>query len=94
MLGILTVIGLLIMVVARLVAAVFPNDPVVIAHSATFLRVTALSFGLIGVMRAYTGGFRGAGHTLIAVAISILTLGVIWLPVGWIAAGTFGALGL
>lgn len=94
LLGILTVVGLLVMVAARPVAAVFTNDPAVIAHSATFLRVSALSFGLIGVMRAYTGGFRGAGQTLIAAAISILTLGVIRLPVAWVAAGTFGALGL
>ncbi|ELY33940.1 MATE family efflux transporter [Halalkalicoccus jeotgali] len=94
MLAILTVLGLLIMIAARPVAAIFTNDPAVIEHSATFLRVAALSFGFIGVMRAYTGGFRGAGDTLVAAAISILTLGVVRLPVAWIAAGTFGALGL
>ena len=94
MLGVLTVVGLLIMVAARPVASVFTNDPAVIAESTTFLRVVALSLGFIGVMRAYTGGFRGAGKTLIAAAISILTLGIIRLPVAWIAAGTLGSLGL
>ncbi|WP_122089325.1 MATE family efflux transporter [Halalkalicoccus subterraneus] len=94
LLAILTVAGVLIMVAARPVASIFTNDPAVIEHSATFLRVSAVSFGFIGVMRAYTGGFRGAGQTLIAAAVSILTLGIIRLPVAWIAAGTFGALGL
>lgn len=79
---------------ARPVASVFTNDPAVVAESATFLRVAALTFGFIGVMRAYTGGFRGAGRTLIAATISILTLGVIRLPVAWVAVEALGSLGL
>jgi Na+-driven multidrug efflux pump len=45
-----------------------------------------LSFGFIGIMRAFTGGFRGAGKTMIAAAISVLTLAGIRLPVAYIAS--------
>lgn len=94
MLVILTAAGALIMLAAGPIAAIFTNDPAVIAESETFLRVAALSFGFIGVMRAYTGGFRGAGKTMIAAVISVLTLGLIRLPVAWVAAGVVGSLGL
>jgi hypothetical protein len=32
----------------------------VIDEGANFLRLVAPTFGFIGIMRAYTGGFRGA----------------------------------
>jgi Na+-driven multidrug efflux pump len=61
----------------------------VLDEGATFVRYVALSFGFIGIMRAFTGGFRGAGKTLIAAAISILALGGVRLPVAWIASQYF-----
>jgi Na+-driven multidrug efflux pump len=61
---------------------------------ATFLRYVAPSFGFIGIMRAYTGGFRGAGKTLIAAAISIVTLGFVRLPIAWVASGNLGSSGI
>jgi len=59
---------------------VFTDDPAVLDVGAEFLRYVALSFGFIGIQRAFTGGFRGAGKTLIAAAISIAALAVIRLP--------------
>ncbi|MFB6198384.1 MAG: MATE family efflux transporter, partial [Halobacteriaceae archaeon] len=53
---------------------------------ASFLRYVSLSFGFIGIMRAFTGGFRGAGKTLIAAIISIATLGGIRLPVAYVGS--------
>jgi len=37
-------------------------------------------------MRAFTGGFRGAGKTLVAAAISVMTLAVIRLPIAYVAS--------
>jgi len=53
---------------------------------AEFLRWVAPTFGFIGVVRAYSGGFRGAGKTLVAAALAILMLGFIRLPVSWVAS--------
>ncbi|MFC3956802.1 MATE family efflux transporter [Halovivax cerinus] len=95
MLALLTVGGALIVLAARPIAAVFaPGQPAVVDHTVTFLRVSGLTFGFIGVMRAYTGGFRGAGHTMIAAVISLVTLGFVRLPVAWIASGPLDVMGL
>lgn len=90
----LTALGGVILLAARPVSAIFTNDPAVIDASATFLRYAALTFGFIGVMRAYTGGFRGAGKTMIAAVISVVTLGLIRLPVAWVGTNMLGSTGL
>ncbi|WP_096391735.1 MATE family efflux transporter [Halopenitus persicus] len=94
MLYILTGVGVITLFAARPIAAIFTNDPAVIAESASFLRYAALTFGFIGVMRAYTGGFRGAGKTLIAAVVSVVTLGFVRLPVAWIGATVVGSAGI
>lgn len=59
-----------------------------------FLRYVALTFGFIGVMRAYTGSFRGAGKTLTAAAISVVMLAVVRFPVAWFGAESIGETGI
>jgi putative MATE family efflux protein len=90
----LTALGAIIWLAAEPISAIFTTDPAVVDESATFLRYVSMTFGFIGVMRAYTGGFRGAGKTLIAAVLSVVTLGIVHLPVAWVAASTFGAAGL
>jgi len=83
---ILGVVGVLIFLVPTPIVGVFTNDPAVIEEGTTLLRYVSLSFGFTGIMRAFVGGFRGAGKTLVAAAISILTLAGIRLPVAYIAS--------
>ncbi len=90
----LTVFGLLVYLAARPIASIFTTDPEVVEISATFLKYSAPTFGFIGVMRAYIGGFRGAGKTLIAAVIATTTLGLVRLPVAWVGANTLGTVGL
>ncbi|GAB7020733.1 MATE family efflux transporter [Halostagnicola bangensis] len=94
MLLVLSGLGVLVFFAAEPIVSVFTTDPEVVAEGALFLRYTALTFGFMGVMRAYSGGFRGAGKTLIAAVISILTLGVIRFPLAWIGAERFGSEGV
>ncbi|MDS0282713.1 MATE family efflux transporter [Haloarcula onubensis] len=84
--AILALMGVAIFLVPRPIVAVFTDDPAVVAEGATFLRYVSLSFGFIGIMRAFTGGFRGAGKTLVAAAISVTTLAVIRLPIAYVAS--------
>ncbi|PSQ06277.1 MATE family efflux transporter [Halobacteriales archaeon QS_6_71_20] len=93
MFAILAAMGVVTFLAARPIAAVFTDDPAVIAVTADFLRWVAPSFGFIGVMRAYTGSFRGAGKTMTAAAISVVMLGVIRLPVA-LGLARPGVLGL
>ncbi|WP_128475963.1 MATE family efflux transporter [Halorussus pelagicus] len=83
---VLALAGVLIFLIPTPIVAVFTNDPEVLAEGATFLRYVALSFGFIGIMRAFTGGLRGAGKTMVAAVISIVTLAGIRLPVAYVAS--------
>ena len=83
---ILGLAGVLIFLVPAPIVAVFTDDPAVLREGTTFLRFVALSFGFIGIMRAFTGGFRGAGKTLVAAAISVAALAGVRLPVAVVAS--------
>jgi len=92
--GILTGAGVLVWFGAPAIADVFTTDPAVVDTATTFLRVVALTFGCIGIMRAYTGSFRGAGKTMTAAAISVLMLGFVRFPIAWFAAPEIGETGI
>lgn len=91
---ILAVVGVVAWFGARPIIAVFTTDPEVVNVGVMFLRYVAPTFGFIGIMRSYTGSFRGAGKTLTAAAISVLMLGLIRLPVAWIASRPLGSSGI
>ena len=84
--AILGLAGVVIFLVPTPIVAVFTNDQAVLNIGAEFLRFVALSFGFIGIQRAFTGGFRGAGKTLIAAAISVIALAGIRLPIAYVAS--------
>jgi putative MATE family efflux protein len=83
---ILAGVGVLVFVAAPTVMTVFSDDPQVVQVGAEFLRWVAPTFGLIGVVRAYSGGFRGAGRTLTAAVIAVFMLGIVRVPLAWAAS--------
>jgi putative MATE family efflux protein len=91
---ILAALGVVTFAVAPAVMRIFSDNPAVVAEGANFLRIVAPTFGFIGVVRAYSGGFRGAGKVLTAAGISILMLGLIRLPVAWFGAQAYGPSGI
>jgi putative MATE family efflux protein len=97
--GVLTAAGIVVFlfpepIVSTFVGADQTNASQVVSIGTEFLRYVALTFGFIGIMRAYTGSFRGAGKTLTAAAISVLMLAVIRFPIAWVAAEPFGETGV
>ncbi|MGQ4556126.1 MATE family efflux transporter [Halobellus sp. GM3] len=91
---ILTALGVVALLAAGPIVAIFTNDPEVISAGRSFLRWVAPSFGFIGVLRAYSGSFRGAGKTLTAAAISVVMLGFIRIPVAYFASLDLGSTGI
>jgi putative MATE family efflux protein len=91
---ILAAAGVVTFVFADPIVALFTDDAAVVEVGATFLRYVAPSFGFIGIMRSYNGGFRGAGKTLTAAAIAVSMLGLIRLPIAWVASGPMGPPGV
>jgi len=83
---VLSGLGVLTFVFAPDIIRLFDDSPAVVAEGATFLRWIAPTFGFVGVLRAYSGGFRGAGKTLTAAAIAVLLFGFIRLPVAYVAS--------
>ncbi|AGB31624.1 MATE family drug/sodium antiporter [Natrinema pellirubrum DSM 15624] len=97
--GALTVAGIAAFLFPEPIVSVFvgadqANAAQVVAIGAEFIRYVALTFGFMGIMRAYTGSFRGAGKTLTAAAISVVTLGVVRFPIAWLTAGPLGETGI
>lgn len=97
--GSLTVAGIAAFLFPEPIVSVFvgadkANAAKVVDIWSEFIRYVALTFGFMGIMRAYTGRFRGAGKTITAAAISVMILGVIRFPVAWITAGLLGETGV
>ncbi|QCC50882.1 MATE family efflux transporter [Halapricum salinum] len=92
--AVLAAMGVFAFLFAESIIGVFTSDPKVIEPGATFLRYAAPSFGFIGIMRAYIGGFRGTGGTLTAAAITVVMLWVVRLPIAWFGAGSIGQEGV
>jgi putative MATE family efflux protein len=83
---VLALAGVVIFLFPTPIVDVFTDDPAVLTVGTEFLRFVSLSFGFIGIMRAFTGGFRGAGETLVAAVVSVLTLAGVRLPVAYVAS--------
>jgi putative MATE family efflux protein len=92
--AVLAAAGVVTFLFADPIVALFTDDRAVIEVGATFLRYVAPSFGFIGIMRSYNGGFRGAGKTLTAAAIAVTMLGGIRLPIAWVASRVMGPPGI
>jgi putative MATE family efflux protein len=91
---ILAAAGAVTFLFADPIVDLFTTDATVVAAGGTFLRYVAPSFGFIGIMRSYNGGFRGAGRTLTAAVIAVFMLGGIRIPVAWIASRAVGPPGI
>ncbi len=82
----LTGLGVVTFVFAPDIIRIFDSTPAVVAEGTTFLRWIAPTFGFVGILRAYSGGFRGAGKTLTAAAIAVLLFGFLRLPVAYVVS--------
>ncbi len=81
----LTVIGLIIFIFAKDIAAIFvPGEPEVIRQSSLFIRMMSLTFGFIGIQMSLNGLFRGSGNTLTSMMLSIISLWVLRFPFAYI----------
>lgn len=81
----LSFFGVLFFTFASLAVKTFvPYDQVVIESGAVFIRIFALTFGIVGLQQVANGVFRGAGNTMLAMIIAIVTLWVFRFPLAYI----------
>lgn len=73
-------VGLLTIISSTWIMSIFTSDQEVIRVGSEFLQILALSFGFIGITRAFTGGLRGAGKTISAAIIVVSSLWLVRIP--------------
>ncbi|MAS09245.1 MATE family efflux transporter [Salinisphaera sp.] len=84
-------VGVLAFLFAEALVTLFvPGAPGVIAAGALFVRITALTYGVIGAQIVITGAFRGSGNTLVAMAIALVSLWVLQFPLAWLLSERAG----
>lgn len=84
-------VGVLAFVFAEALVTLFvPGAPGVIAAGALFVRITALTYGVIGAQIVITGAFRGSGNTLVAMAIALVSLWMLQFPLAWLLSERAG----
>lgn len=85
--GTLTLGGLLFMPLAGAVARILvPTDTTVSGLATSFVEVVAPAFGVIAAQQVFAGGFRGAGQTFQAMALSVIMQWGFQLPISFALA--------
>lgn len=77
--------GLCFFIFAEEALALFvPNSPDVILEGASFIKIIALTFGLVGINQVSAGALRGGGNPLVPMFVSLITLWVVRFPIAFI----------
>ena len=80
-----TVGGLLLFVFSVPLATFFvPKSPATIEEASHFLRIISLALGCLGLQHTLAGTLRGAGNTLAAMALTIVSAWIIQFPLAYI----------
>ncbi|GAA5057495.1 MATE family efflux transporter [Haladaptatus pallidirubidus] len=85
-LAVLSVAGGLMVAFPGVAMRVFTDDPAVVAEGINFLHIIGLFLSFFGGLMVIQGGFRGAGDTRVAMALSFLSRWVLRLPIAAILA--------
>ncbi|WP_407661602.1 MATE family efflux transporter [Haladaptatus caseinilyticus] len=85
-LGILFAAGGLMVAFPGIAMRVFTNDPAVVEEGISFLRIIGPFLSFFGGLMVIQGGFRGAGDTRVAMALSFLSRWVLRIPVALLLA--------
>jgi len=80
-----TVGGVLLYICATPLARMFvPGNEAAVAESAHFIRIISLPLGCIGLQHTINGTLRGAGNTMAAMVLTIISAWVIQFPLAYI----------
>lgn len=78
-------VGAILFVFARQLATLFvPQSPEAIAECSLFIRIMSFTFGGIGLQHVITGTLRGAGNTMAAMVLTLVSAWVIHFPLAYI----------
>jgi putative MATE family efflux protein len=78
-----------LLLLAHGIVSIFTDDPGVIAHGATYLRIVAISQVFMGMEVLYMSAFGGAGSTMPTLAVDLPLTGM-RIPLAWFLAVAVG----
>jgi putative MATE family efflux protein len=98
----LTAIGVSFLVGARALVGLFTDDPTVLEHGVTYLRIVSLGFPFYAFGMVMSQSFNGAGDTRTPTLINLVVFWLLQFPLAWILShetdlgpsGVFVTLGL
>jgi Na+-driven multidrug efflux pump len=79
----LTVVGIIFIVSARSLVALFTQDPEVLEQGVTYLRIVSLGFPFYAFGMVVMQAFNGAGDTRTPTLINFIVFWVVQLPLAW-----------
>jgi len=82
-------IGLVFFLFPEFFIGIFTNDINVIRYGTSYLRITALAYGLIGISMAISSAFQGAGKGIQTLVITSLRLFVVSVPLAFLLSVVF-----
>jgi putative MATE family efflux protein len=86
----LGVVGVLFVVLARPLAAIFTDDADVLAHASTALWIVSLGFPIFAAGMCLEGAFNGAGDTRTPTRLNFYCLWLGQVPLAWMLAEPLG----
>ncbi|SKC47536.1 MATE family efflux transporter [Maledivibacter halophilus] len=82
----LTFLGAIIFIIPKQIVGIFNKEAEVLMYGASYMRITALFIGAMGVRMVNNGTLRGAGKTMATMIISIMAFCVLRIPLAYIFA--------
>lgn len=92
--GFSILISALILLAGRNLLGLFTQDPAVIAAGLRYFHIAAGFYIVFGVMFVLSGLFRGAGNTLVPMALTILSMWLVRVPVARMLSRRIGPDGI
>lgn len=88
--AVLSVLGILVFIIPNQLVGVFNKESDVLLYGSSYLRITALFYGIMGVRMVVNGIFRGAGKTITTMILSIIAFIVLRIPLTYILSNFLG----
>lgn len=88
--AVLSVLGILVFIIPNQLVGVFNKESDVLLYGSSYLRITALFYGIMGVRMVVNGIFRGAGKTITTMILSIIAFIVLRIPLAYILSNFLG----
>jgi Na+-driven multidrug efflux pump len=86
--------GCLLFIIARPLASIFDDDPLVIATAVSYLRIVPITLGTFGVMLVAVSSLNALGRPMPAAVLTFIKLFAVYLPLAWLLSRLIGISGI